>query len=168
MCSSTHVTPSLVDLAGSERANSTGATGQRLKEGANINKSLTTLGKVIAALAAASQAEGKKGKKGKADEFVPYRDSVLTWLLKDSLGGNSKTAMIAAISPADVQYEETLSTLRYADQAKKIKNKAVINEDPNAKLVRELKEELEMLRGTLSLCVSNHILIPSSPCCRVE
>ena len=70
---------------------------------------------------------------------------VLTWLLKDSLGGNSKTAMIAAISPAD--YEETLSTLRYADQAKKIKNKAVINEDPNAKLVRELKEELEMLRG---------------------
>ena len=72
---------------------------------------------------------------------------VLTWLLKDSLGGNSKTAMIAAISPADVQYEETLSTLRYADQAKKIKNKAVINEDPNAKLVRELKEELELLRG---------------------
>jgi kinesin family member 1 len=69
---------------------------------------------------------------------------VLTWLLKDSLGGNSKTAMIAAISPAD--YEETLSTLRYADQAKKIKNKAVVNEDPNAKLVRELKEELEMLR----------------------
>ena len=71
---------------------------------------------------------------------------VLTWLLKDSLGGNSKTAMIAAISPAD--YEETLSTLRYADQAKKIKNKAVVNEDPNAKLVRELKEELEMLRGS--------------------
>lgn len=137
---------SLVDLAGSERANSTGATGQRLKEGANINKSLTTLGKVISALAMASQVDTKKGKKGgKADEFVPYRDSVLTWLLKDSLGGNSKTAMIAAIAPAD--YEETLSTLRYADQAKKIKNKAVVNEDPNAKLVRELKEELEMLRG---------------------
>ena len=72
---------------------------------------------------------------------------MLTWLLKDSLGGNSKTAMIAAISPAD--YEETLSTLRYADQAKKIKNKAVVNEDPNAKLVRELKEELEMLRGAI-------------------
>ena len=87
---------------------------------------------------------------------MPYRDSVLTWLLKDSLGGNSKTAMIAAISPADVQYEETLSTLRYADQAKKIKNKAVINEDPNAKLVRELKEELEMLRGTDS---DNHMHI---------
>ncbi|KAJ8514888.1 hypothetical protein ONZ45_g7618 [Pleurotus djamor] len=139
----------LIDLAGSERANSTGATGQRLKEGANINKSLTTLGKVISALAMASQAEpSKKGKKGKGDEFVPYRDSVLTWLLKDSLGGNSKTAMIAAISPAD--YEETLSTLRYADQAKKIKNKAVVNEDPNAKLVRELKEELEMLRARVS------------------
>jgi kinesin family protein 1 len=137
-------------LAGSERANSTGATGQRLKEGANINKSLTTLGKVISALASASQAaDTPKGKgKKKAEDFVPYRDSVLTWLLKDSLGGNSKTAMIAAISPAD--YEETLSTLRYADQAKKIKNKAVVNEDPNAKLVRELKEELEMLRARVA------------------
>lgn len=140
---------SLIDLAGSERANSTGATGQRLKEGANINKSLTTLGKVISALATASQAADSKGKgKKKAEDFVPYRDSVLTWLLKDSLGGNSKTAMIAAISPAD--YEETLSTLRYADQAKKIKNKAVVNEDPNAKLVRELKEELEMLRARVA------------------
>ncbi|KAI0346933.1 kinesin-domain-containing protein [Trametopsis cervina] len=153
----------LVDLAGSERANSTGATGQRLKEGANINKSLTTLGKVIAALAVASQAEGKKGKKGKADEFVPYRDSVLTWLLKDSLGGNSKTAMIAAISPADVQYEETLSTLRYADQAKKIKNKAIINEDPNARLVRELKEELEMLRARVSGSTSEAVYDPKIP-----
>ncbi|RPD62104.1 kinesin-domain-containing protein [Lentinus tigrinus ALCF2SS1-7] len=153
----------LVDLAGSERANSTGATGQRLKEGANINKSLTTLGKVIAALATASQSEGKKGKKGKAEEFIPYRDSVLTWLLKDSLGGNSKTAMIAAISPADVQYEETLSTLRYADQAKKIKNKAVINEDPNAKLVRELKEELEMLRARVSGASSEAVFDPKIP-----
>lgn len=133
-----------MDLAGSERANSTGATGARLKEGANINRSLTTLGKVIAALAAASMEPVKGKKKAALENFVPYRDSVLTWLLKDSLGGNSKTAMIAAISPAD--YEETLSTLRYADQAKKIKNKAVVNEDPNAKLIRELKEELEMLR----------------------
>lgn len=144
---------SLVDLAGSERANSTGATGARLKEGANINRSLTTLGKVIAALAIASSATepakgAKKSKAANLDSFVPYRDSVLTWLLKDSLGGNSKTAMIAAISPAD--YEETLSTLRYADQAKKIKNKAVVNEDPNAKLIRELKEELEMLRTRVS------------------
>ncbi|KDN52110.1 kinesin-domain-containing protein [Tilletiaria anomala UBC 951] len=143
---------SLVDLAGSERANSTGATGARLKEGANINKSLTTLGKVIAALATASMDPPKGAPKKKAaalDNFVPYRDSVLTWLLKDSLGGNSKTAMIAAISPAD--YEETLSTLRYADQAKKIKNKAVVNEDPNARLIRELKEELEMLRSRVSV-----------------
>jgi kinesin family protein 1 len=139
---------SLVDLAGSERANSTGATGSRLKEGANINRSLTTLGKVIAALAVASMEPTKGKKKALMDNFVPYRDSTLTWLLKDSLGGNSKTAMIAAISPAD--YEETLSTLRYADQAKKIKNKAVVNEDPNAKLIRELKEELEMLRNRAS------------------
>ncbi|KAI9608003.1 hypothetical protein H4Q26_005456 [Puccinia striiformis f. sp. tritici PST-130] len=138
---------SLVDLAGSERANSTGATGVRLKEGAQINKSLTTLGKVISALATAGSSSGP-GKKKKADDHVPYRDSVLTWLLKDSLGGNSKTAMIAAISPAD--YEETLSTLRYADQAKKIKNKAVVNEDPNAKLIRELKEELDTLRSRMS------------------
>ncbi|KAK7471223.1 hypothetical protein VKT23_002632 [Stygiomarasmius scandens] len=151
----------LIDLAGSERANSTGATGQRLKEGANINKSLTTLGKVISSLALASAGDGKKGKKGKGDEFIPYRDSVLTWLLKDSLGGNSKTAMIAAISPAD--YEETLSTLRYADQAKKIKNKAVVNEDPNAKLVRELKEELEMLRARVSSSAGEDTFDPKVP-----
>ncbi|KAI9287583.1 hypothetical protein BC943DRAFT_345926 [Umbelopsis sp. AD052] len=139
---------SLVDLAGSERANSTGATGQRLKEGANINRSLTTLGKVIAGLAEQSSQDPKKGKKQK-EVFIPYRDSVLTWLLKDSLGGNSKTAMVAAISPASDNYEETLSTLRYADQAKRIKNKAVVNEDPNAKLIRELKEELDLLRDKL-------------------
>ncbi|EJD54101.1 kinesin-like protein [Auricularia subglabra TFB-10046 SS5] len=151
---------SLVDLAGSERANSTGATGQRLKEGANINKSLTTLGKVISALAAASSGGGGKGKK-KADEFVPYRDSVLTWLLKDSIGGNSKTAMIAAISPAD--YDETLSTLRYADQAKKIKNKAVVNEDPNAKLIRELKEELDLLRARVSGSAAEDTYDPKVP-----
>lgn len=138
----------MVDLAGSERANSTGATGARLKEGANINRSLTTLGKVISGLADQSIADAapKKGKKSQ-DVFIPYRDSTLTWLLKDSLGGNSKTAMIAAISPAD--YDETLSTLRYADQAKKIQNKAVVNEDPNAKMIRELKEELSSLRGRL-------------------
>ncbi|RKP33473.1 kif1c protein, partial [Dimargaris cristalligena] len=138
---------SLVDLAGSERANSTGATGTRLKEGANINKSLTTLGKVISALADQATA-GPSSKKPK-DAFVPYRDSVLTWLLKDSLGGNSRTAMIAAISPAD--YEETLSTLRYADRAKRIMNKAVVNEDPNARLIRELKDELSQLRVKLAV-----------------
>ncbi|CAK7275250.1 hypothetical protein SEPCBS57363_006585 [Sporothrix epigloea] len=137
---------SLVDLAGSERATSTGATGARLKEGAEINRSLSTLGRVIAALADLST--GKK-KKGSAATQIPYRDSVLTWLLKDSLGGNSMTAMIAAISPADINYDETLSTLRYADSAKRIKNHAVINEDANARMIRELKEELALLRGKM-------------------
>ncbi|KAH8170587.1 kinesin motor domain-containing protein [Sarocladium implicatum] len=135
---------SLVDLAGSERANSTGATGARLKEGAEINRSLSTLGRVIAALADLST-----GKKKKGANQVPYRDSVLTWLLKDSLGGNSMTAMIAAISPADINYDETLSTLRYADSAKRIKNHAVVNEDANARMIRELKEELALLRSKL-------------------
>ncbi|XP_066994575.1 kinesin-like protein unc-104 [Anabrus simplex] len=134
---------SLVDLAGSERADSTGAKGTRLKEGANINKSLTTLGKVISALA-----EVASKKKKKAD-FIPYRDSVLTWLLRENLGGNSKTAMVAAISPADINYDETLSTLRYADRAKQIVCKAVVNEDANAKLIRELKEEISRLRDLL-------------------
>ncbi|KAI0431700.1 kinesin heavy chain [Xylaria sp. FL1042] len=136
---------SLVDLAGSERATSTGATGARLKEGAEINRSLSTLGRVIAALADLSTGKKKKGAGG----TVPYRDSVLTWLLKDSLGGNSMTAMIAAISPADINYDETLSTLRYADSAKRIKNHAVINEDANARMIRELKEELALLRSKL-------------------
>ncbi|KAI9282222.1 hypothetical protein BY458DRAFT_169048 [Sporodiniella umbellata] len=147
---------SLVDLAGSERANSTGATGVRLKEGANINKSLTTLGKVIAGLAEQASAEPKKGaKKTKDASHVPFRDSVLTWLLKDSLGGNSKTCMIAAISPAD--YDETLSTLRYADQAKKIKTKAVVNEDPSAKAMRELKDEVEALRQALMVYAPDEV-----------
>lgn len=137
---------SLVDLAGSERATSTGATGARLKEGAEINRSLSTLGRVISALADLSS--GPK-KKGKAATQVPYRDSVLTWLLKDSLGGNSMTAMIAAISPADINFDETLSTLRYADSAKRIKNHAVVNEDANARMIRELREELATLRSKL-------------------
>ncbi|KAM3922168.1 kinesin-like protein KIF1B isoform 1-T1 [Leptodactylus fuscus] len=133
---------SLVDLAGSERADSTGAKGTRLKEGANINKSLTTLGKVISALAEVS-------KKKKKTDFIPYRDSVLTWLLRENLGGNSRTAMVAALSPADINYDETLSTLRYADRAKQIKCNAIINEDPNAKLVRELKDEVSRLKELL-------------------
>ncbi|KAM0340097.1 hypothetical protein ACHAPU_010670 [Fusarium lateritium] len=136
---------SLVDLAGSERATSTGATGARLKEGAEINRSLSTLGRVIAALADLSTG----GKKKKGGGQVPYRDSILTWLLKDSLGGNSMTAMIAAVSPADINFDETLSTLRYADSAKRIKNHAVVNEDANARMIRELKEELSLLRGKL-------------------
>ncbi len=139
---------SLVDLAGSERANSTGAQGARLKEGANINKSLTTLGKVISALAEFSAIKDVKKSKKKTD-FIPYRDSVLTWLLKENLGGNSKTAMLAAISPADINYDETLSTLRYADRAKQIVCKAVVNEDANGRLIRELKEEIFRLREIL-------------------
>ncbi|XP_053488185.1 kinesin-like protein KIF13B isoform X2 [Ictalurus furcatus] len=134
---------SLVDLAGSERAAKTGAAGERLKEGSNINKSLTTLGLVISALA--DQGAGKNKSK-----FVPYRDSVLTWLLKDSLGGNSRTAMVATVSPAADNYDETLSTLRYADRAKSIVNHAVVNEDPNARIIRELREEVEKLRDQLT------------------
>ncbi|XP_061385500.1 kinesin-like protein KIF13B isoform X4 [Danaus plexippus] len=134
---------SLVDLAGSERAVKTGAVGDRLKEGSNINKSLTTLGLVISKLA--DQSSGKNNK----DKFVPYRDSVLTWLLKDNLGGNSKTVMVATISPAADNYEETLSTLRYADRAKRIVNHAVVNEDPNARIIRELRQEVEALKEML-------------------
>eukprot|EP00794_Sanderia_malayensis_P012185 gene12185-13443_t len=130
---------SLVDLAGSERVSKTGAGGDRLKEGSNINRSLSTLGLVISALADQASGKNRKG-------FVPYRDSVLTWLLKDNLGGNSKTVMVATISPATDNYEETLSTLRYADRAKRIENHAVINEDPNAKIIRELREEVDRLR----------------------
>ncbi|KAM4739234.1 kinesin-like protein KIF1A isoform 16-T16 [Anableps anableps] len=140
---------SLVDLAGSERADSTGAKGTRLKEGANINKSLTTLGKVISALAEVDSGQNKNKKKKKVESFIPYRDSVLTWLLRENLGGNSRTAMVAALSPADINYDETLSTLRYADRAKQIRCNAVINEDPNNRLVRELKEEVSRLRDLL-------------------
>ena len=109
----------LVDLAGSERSGSTGATGDRLKEGCNINKSLLILGNVINCLA--DKAIGKN-----KNMLPPYRDSALTRILQNALGGNSKTVMICALSPASINYEETLSTLRYADRAKKIQNKAVI------------------------------------------
>nr|XP_031830459.1 kinesin-like protein KIF13A isoform X9 [Nomia melanderi] len=135
---------SLVDLAGSERAVKTGAVGDRLKEGSNINKSLTTLGLVISKLA-----DQNSGSNKNKDKFVPYRDSVLTWLLKDNLGGNSKTVMVATISPAADNYEETLSTLRYADRAKRIVNHAVVNEDPNARIIRELRQEVETLKEML-------------------
>lgn len=117
----------LVDLAGSERAKATEATGARLREGSNINKSLTTLGRVIAALADPRHGRVHNGGKTRSKDVVPYRDSILTWLLKDSLGGNSKTAMIACVAPSD--YDETLSTLRYADQAKHIRTRAIVNQD---------------------------------------
>ncbi|KAI1661152.1 kinesin-domain-containing protein [Daldinia decipiens] len=139
----------LVDLAGSERAKSTEATGARLREGSNINKSLTTLGRVIAALAdPKAQRPGKRHR-----DVVPYRDSILTWLLKDSLGGNSKTAMIACIAPSD--YEETLSTLRYADQAKRIRTRAVVNQDHISTAERDaqiaaMAEEIRVLQLSVS------------------
>ena len=134
----------LVDLAGSERAKSTEATGQRLKEGGQINKSLTTLGRVIAALADPKR-HNPKGRRPR--EVVPYRDSVLTWLLKDSLGGNSKTAMVACIAPSD--YDETLSTLRYADQAKRIRTRASVNQDCMSAAQRDaqLAEMAEQIRS---------------------
>eukprot|EP00063_Salmo_salar_P011933 XP_013986768.1 PREDICTED: kinesin-like protein KIF16B isoform X13 [Salmo salar] len=150
----------LVDLAGSERADATGATGVRLKEGGNINKSLVTLGNVISALADLSQ-DGVNTNLKKKQVFVPYRDSVLTWLLKDSLGGNSKTIMIATISPADVNYGETLSTLRYANRAKNIINKPTINEDCNVKLIRELRAEIARLKALL--VQGNQIALLDSP-----
>ncbi|NWS65965.1 KIF14 protein, partial [Crotophaga sulcirostris] len=129
----------LIDLAGSECCSKAQTTGERLKEGISINKSLLTLGKVISALSKQSQ-NGKK-------TFIPYRESVLTWLLKESLGGNSQTAMIATVSPAASCTEETLSTLRYAKQACSIINIAKVNEDMNAKLIRELKAEIEKLKA---------------------
>uniref|UniRef100_A0A8C7J4K6 Kinesin-like protein n=1 Tax=Oncorhynchus kisutch TaxID=8019 RepID=A0A8C7J4K6_ONCKI len=127
----------LVDLAGSERQGKTGATGQRLKEATKINLSLSTLGNVISALV-----DGKS-------THVPYRNSKLTRLLQDSLGGNSKTMMCANIGPADYNYDETISTLRYANRAKNIKNKARINEDPKDALLRQFQKEIEELRKKL-------------------
>ena len=124
----------LVDLAGSERQSKTGATGDRLKEATKINLSLSALGNVISALV-----------DGKA-KHIPYRDSKLTRLLQSSLGGNTKTLMVACISPADNNYDETLSTLRYANRAKNIKNKPRINEDPKDALLREYQEEIKKLK----------------------
>ncbi|XP_011154462.1 kinesin-like protein KIF14 isoform X2 [Harpegnathos saltator] len=129
----------LVDLAGSERLSQTSATGDRLREGVSINKSLLTLGKVIASLT-----ENTNNRK---QGFVPYRESVLTWLLKESLGGNSRTAMLGTISPANIHIEETLATLRYACQARAIVNRIRVNEDPHDRLIRELKAEVLRLRG---------------------
>uniref|UniRef100_A0A8R1DVQ1 Kinesin-like protein n=3 Tax=Caenorhabditis japonica TaxID=281687 RepID=A0A8R1DVQ1_CAEJA len=125
----------LVDLAGSERQSKTGATGDRLKEATKINLSLSALGNVISALV-----DGKS-------KHIPYRDSKLTRLLQDSLGGNTKTIMIACVSPSSDNYDETLSTLRYANRAKNIKNKPKINEDPKDALLREYQEEIERLKS---------------------
>ncbi|KRY48211.1 Osmotic avoidance abnormal protein 3 [Trichinella britovi] len=127
----------LVDLAGSERQSKTGATGERLKEATKINLSLSALGNVISALV-----DGKS-------THVPYRDSKLTRLLQDSLGGNTKTIMIACISPADNNYDESLSTLRYANRAKNIRNKPRINEDAKDALLRQYQEEIARLKQLL-------------------
>lgn len=128
----------LVDLAGSERQKKTKAEGDRLKEGININRGLLCLGNVISAL-------GDDKKSG----FVPYRDSKLTRLLQDSLGGNSHTLMIACVSPADSNLEETLNTLRYADRARKIKNKPIVNIDPQRAEINHLKQQVQQLQVLL-------------------
>ena len=128
----------LVDLAGSERQSKTGATGERLKEATKINLSLSALGNVISALV-----DGKSN-------HIPYRDSKLTRILQDSLGGNTKTVMCANAGPADYNYDESLSTLRYANRAKNIKNRPVINEDPKDAMLREYQDEIARLKERLS------------------
>ncbi|XP_043713863.1 kinesin-like protein KIN-4C isoform X2 [Telopea speciosissima] len=137
LCAKLH----LVDLAGSERAKRTGADGLRLKEGIHINKGLLSLGNVISALG-----DEKKRKEG---GHVPYRDSKLTRLLQDSLGGNSKTVMIACVSPADTNAEETLNTLKYANRARNIQNKAIINRDPVAAQMQRMRSQIEQLQSEL-------------------
>ncbi|NXN24635.1 KIF4 protein, partial [Nycticryphes semicollaris] len=155
--SSFHSKLHLVDLAGSERQKKTKAEGDRLKEGININRGLLCLGNVISAL-------GDENKKG---GFVPYRDSKLTRLLQDSLGGNSHTLMIACVSPADSNLEETLNTLRYADRARKIKNKPIVNLDPQAAELHSLKQQVQQLQVLLlqahggTLPVSINSMAPS-------
>lgn len=134
----------LVDLAGSEKQKKTGTTGVRLKEATKINLSLSALMNVITALV-----DGKSS-------HVPYRDSKLTRLLQDSLGGNVKTCMIANISPSEQSCEETLSTLRYADRAKRIKNKPKINEDPKDTLLRKYAEEIKLLKEQLIKIKEQH------------
>ncbi|XP_073223256.1 kinesin-like protein KIN-4A isoform X2 [Cicer arietinum] len=137
LCAKLH----LVDLAGSERAKRTGSDGLRFKEGVHINKGLLALGNVISALG-----DDKKRKEG---VHVPYRDSKLTRLLQDSLGGNSRTVMIACISPADINAEETLNTLKYANRARNIQNKPVVNRDPMSSEMLKMRQQLENLQAEL-------------------
>jgi len=127
----------LVDLAGSERAKRTKAEGQRLQEAIDINRGLLALGKVISALV-------------EKHSHVPYRDSKLTRLLQDSLGGNSRTVMLACVSPADVNLDESLNTLRYANRARNIKNKPVVNRDPTAAQIAYLRHQLVQVRAELA------------------
>ena len=143
-----------VDLAGSERAKKTGATGSTLKEGISINKGLLSLGNVISALT------DEKNK----TMHVPYRDSKLTRILQDSLGGNSRTSMIACISPAEFNFDESLNTLKYASRARNIKNKPIVNRDPNSALIAQLRQQLfecqKDLLGFKKLVIDNNISIP--------
>ncbi|XP_064546893.1 kinesin-like protein KIF14 isoform X1 [Drosophila montana] len=134
---------SLVDLAGSERISVSGSNGERIREGVSINKSLLTLGKVIAALADSR----KIGGNATPSTFVPYRESVLTWLLRENLGGNSKTVMLATISPASLHADETLATLRYACKARSIVNRVKVNESPHDKIIRDLRAEVDRLKS---------------------
>uniref|UniRef100_A0A7N0TKP3 Kinesin motor domain-containing protein n=1 Tax=Kalanchoe fedtschenkoi TaxID=63787 RepID=A0A7N0TKP3_KALFE len=144
----------LVDLAGSERQKTSGAEGDRLKEAANINKSLSTLGLVIMSLV--DMAQGKQ-------RHVPYRDSRLTFLLQDSLGGNSKTMIIANVSPSICSATETLSTLKFAQRAKLIQNNAKVNEDASGD-VPALQRQVHMLKDQLSLLIKHHNLPKCLPC----
>nr|GEW04192.1 kinesin-like protein KIN-4A [Tanacetum cinerariifolium] len=137
LCAKLH----LVDLAGSERAKRTGSNGMRFKEGVHINKGLLALGNVISALG--------DEKKRKECAHVPYRDSKLTRLLQDSLGGNSRTVMIACVSPADINAEETLNTLKYANRARNIQNKPVVNRDPVSSEMLKMRQQLECLQAEL-------------------
>lgn len=139
----------IVDLAGSERVHAVNASGERMKESVLINKSLLTLGKVITQLAEYDFV------KGTSNSYIPYRESVLTWLLKESLGGNSKTTMIATVSPANVHVDETLTTLRYAATARRVVNIVKINEDPKIRRIRELESEVEVLKQRIALMECN-------------
>ena len=140
-----------VDLAGSERAKRTGATGNTLKEGISINKGLLALGNVISALTEESR----------KSNHVPYRDSKLTRILQDSLGGNSRTSMIACVSPAEINFEETLNTLKYASRARNIKNKPIVNRDPNSAQIAQLRQQVYELQHEMTtykkLLITNNI-----------
>ena len=156
---------SIVDLAGSERVGSAKSSGLRLQEGAAINKSLSTLGRCIMQISALSaRASSRRQSLGTSSKHVriPFRDSILTWMLKESLSGNSKTTMLATISPNASNYAETLSTLRYAASASQIKTKAIVNEDPTTKLIASLNKEVKELRSLLEKSQSSNSIVGSA------
>jgi hypothetical protein len=147
----------LIDLAGSERINTTGATGDRLKEATNINSSLSTLGEVIRKLSDKGKNNTGKGGGGDKDVHVPYRNSVLTWILKDSLGGNSKTAIVATVSPSEASYSESMSTLRYLERAKFVETNAVINENNSQDpYIKHLQHQLSAYKTKLNTALAQN------------